>query len=74
MVVVLGFCGYYLASFLDFAGLQYISASLERLILYLNPTWCCCCRCCCTAGGSRAGSCWRWRSATPACCWCSATS
>ena len=30
--------GYYLASFLDFAGLQYISASLERLILYLNPT------------------------------------
>lgn len=37
-VVWLGFCGYYLASFLDFAGLQYISASLERLILYLNPT------------------------------------
>ena len=34
----LGFCGYYLASFLDFAGLQHISASLERLILYLNPT------------------------------------
>lgn len=34
----LGFCGYYLASFLDFVGLQYISASLERLILYLNPT------------------------------------
>lgn len=34
----LGLTGYYLASFLDFAGLQYISASLERLILYLNPT------------------------------------
>jgi drug/metabolite transporter (DMT)-like permease len=34
----LGFSGYYLASFLDFAGLQYVSASLERLILYLNPT------------------------------------
>ena len=34
----LGFSGYYLASFLDFWGLQYISASLERLILYLNPT------------------------------------
>lgn len=34
----LGFSGYYLASFLDFAGLQYISANLERLILYLNPT------------------------------------
>jgi len=34
----LGCCGYYLASTLDFVGLQYISASLERLILYLNPT------------------------------------
>jgi drug/metabolite transporter (DMT)-like permease len=34
----LGFSGYYLASFLDFAGLAYITASLERLILYLNPT------------------------------------
>ena len=38
-VVGLGFCGYYLSSFLDFVGLQYISASLERLILYLNPTF-----------------------------------
>jgi drug/metabolite transporter (DMT)-like permease len=38
VVALLGFSGYYLASFLDFAGLQYISASLERLILYLNPT------------------------------------
>ncbi len=37
-VIGLGFCGYYLASFLDFLGLQYISANLERLILYLNPT------------------------------------
>ena len=37
-VAGLGFCGYYLSSFLDFAGLRYISASLERLILYLNPT------------------------------------
>ena len=37
-VLGLGFTGYYLASFLDFVGLQYISASLERLILYLNPT------------------------------------
>ena len=34
----LGFSGYYLASFLDFVGLQYITAGLERLILYLNPT------------------------------------
>ena len=38
VVVGLGFSGYYLASFLDFAGLAYISASLERLILYMNPT------------------------------------
>ena len=37
-VLGLGITGYYLASFLDFAGLAYISASLERLILYLNPT------------------------------------
>ena len=37
-VAALGFCGYYLSSFLDFVGLQYITASLERLILYLNPT------------------------------------
>jgi drug/metabolite transporter (DMT)-like permease len=37
-VLGLGLTGYYLASFLDFAGLSYISASLERLILYLNPT------------------------------------
>lgn len=37
-VLGLGFIGYYLSSFLDFLGLQYISASFERLILYLNPT------------------------------------
>ena len=34
----LGFLGYYVASYLDFLGLAYVSASLERLILYLNPT------------------------------------
>jgi drug/metabolite transporter (DMT)-like permease len=38
VVAGLGFSGYYLASFLDFAGLAYITASLERLILYLTPT------------------------------------
>lgn len=37
-VVLLGFSGYYLSSYLDFLGLQYISATLERLILYLSPT------------------------------------
>ncbi len=37
-IVGLGFSGYYLASTFDFLGLQHISASLERAILYLNPT------------------------------------
>lgn len=37
-IVVLGFFGYYLSSFLDFWGLQYVSAALERLILFLNPS------------------------------------
>ena len=37
-VVVLGLMGYYAASLFDFWGLQYISAALERLILFLNPT------------------------------------
>lgn len=37
-VLLLAFVGYYLGSFLDFAGLQYITASLGRLIMYLNPT------------------------------------
>ena len=35
----LGFIGYYLSSLLDFMGLQYISASLERLVLFLYPTF-----------------------------------
>jgi drug/metabolite transporter (DMT)-like permease len=38
VIAGLGFSGYYLASLLDFLGLQFITASLERLILYLNPT------------------------------------
>lgn len=37
-IALLGFLGYYLASFLDFMGLAYITATLERLILYLTPT------------------------------------
>ncbi|HRL39046.1 MAG TPA: DMT family transporter, partial [Comamonas denitrificans] len=36
-VVALGLLGYYGASILDFLGLQYISASLERLILFTYP-------------------------------------
>ncbi len=38
-VVFLGFIGYYLSSFLDFVGLQYITAGLERLILFLTPSF-----------------------------------
>ncbi len=38
-VVLLGLCGYYLSSFLDFLGLQYITAGLERLILFLTPSF-----------------------------------
>src|SRR3569832_432171 len=38
-IVLLGLIGYYLSSFLDFIGLQYISAGLERLILFLPPTF-----------------------------------
>ena len=37
-VAFLGFTGYYLSSTLDFLGLEHISASLERLILYVYPT------------------------------------
>lgn len=38
-IVALGLLGYYLSSFLDFLGLQYISAGLERLILFLTPSF-----------------------------------
>jgi len=37
-LVALGFIGYYLASLLDFMGLAYITAALERLVLFLYPT------------------------------------
>lgn len=37
-IALLGFIGYYLASFLDFTGLQYVSAGLGRLLLFLYPT------------------------------------
>jgi drug/metabolite transporter (DMT)-like permease len=38
LLVALGLLGYYGASILDFIGLQYISAGLERLILFVYPT------------------------------------
>jgi drug/metabolite transporter (DMT)-like permease len=37
-VVGLGLTGYYAASLLDFMGLQYVTASVERLILFVYPT------------------------------------
>lgn len=37
-ILGLGFIGYYLSSLLDFTGLQYVSAGLGRLILFLYPT------------------------------------
>jgi len=37
-IIVLGVVGYYLSSYLDFEGLHYISANLERLILFAYPT------------------------------------
>jgi len=38
MIFLLGLLGYYLSSFLDFSGLLYIDASLERLVLFAYPT------------------------------------
>jgi drug/metabolite transporter (DMT)-like permease len=37
-LIFLGVMGYYASSYLSFLGLQHVSAALERLILYLNPT------------------------------------
>jgi drug/metabolite transporter (DMT)-like permease len=38
-VALLGLIGYYLASYFDFIGLQYVSAALERLLLFIHPTF-----------------------------------
>jgi drug/metabolite transporter (DMT)-like permease len=38
-LALLGFIGYYLSSLLDFMALAYITAALERLVLYLYPTF-----------------------------------
>ena len=37
-LILIGLLGYYAASYLDFLGLKYVTAALERLILYLSPT------------------------------------
>ena len=38
-VCLTGMLGYYVSSLLDFMGLQYVSAGMERLILFLYPTF-----------------------------------
>jgi drug/metabolite transporter (DMT)-like permease len=38
LVIILGLLGYYFSSLLDFYGLEYVSAGLERLILFIYPT------------------------------------
>ena len=38
-VAILGLIGYYLASYFDFLGLGYITAALERLLLFIHPTF-----------------------------------
>lgn len=38
LLIVAGLLGYYFSSWLDFTGLMYITASLERIILFLYPT------------------------------------
>ncbi|GIL22028.1 MAG: permease [Bacteroidota bacterium] len=37
-VAVIGCLGYYISSLLDFLGLQYVTAGIERLILFIYPT------------------------------------
>ncbi|MES2372776.1 MAG: DMT family transporter [Bacteroidota bacterium] len=39
LLLAMGILGYYLSSLFDFIGLQYVSAGLERLILFLYPTF-----------------------------------
>jgi len=38
-VLLLGIVGYYLASYFDFLGLQHVTAALERLLLFIHPTF-----------------------------------
>lgn len=38
LIIVYGLLGYYIASYFDLTGLQYIDASLERIILFIYPS------------------------------------
>lgn len=39
IIAILGLVGYYLASYFDFLGLQHVTAALERLLLFIHPTF-----------------------------------
>jgi drug/metabolite transporter (DMT)-like permease len=72
-LVGLGLIGYYLSSFLDFLGLQYISVGLERLILFLTPTFVLLMTSFALKRHISPSSGWRWPRPTAASCWCSCT-
>jgi drug/metabolite transporter (DMT)-like permease len=72
-LVGLGLVGYYLSSYLDFLGLQYISVGLERLILFLTPTFVLLITSTVPQTPHRPPSGWRWGCPTAASCWCSCT-
>lgn len=38
LIAVFGVAGFYMAALFDFIGLQYITASLERIVLFIYPT------------------------------------
>lgn len=38
LIITIGLLGYYIASLMDFLGLQYVTAGIERLVLYVYPT------------------------------------
>jgi drug/metabolite transporter (DMT)-like permease len=62
-----GILGYYISSFLDFAGLNYTTAQYERLVLYTYPFFGLIFGCCSSATASAGESCPGWPSPTPGC-------
>lgn len=38
-VIFVGFIGYYISAYVNFLGLEYVSASLERILLFIYPTF-----------------------------------
>ncbi len=73
LLLIIGLLGYYLASYFDFLGLQYITAALERLILYLNPTLVLLLSVLVLRRPVTRFDCWRCCCPTAASCWCSGT-